>query len=226
MCVFSNKRKHRLRGGEVLTPKVGNIACAAGGQEEGNLAVFSLLSITLFPLSLRWRPGCYAPLLRTGTAAKEIRGAEAEGICADGFASYSRKSGCILSEENAGVYVGKVGASCPVRDFGVRAGRLFCSCGLGGNRKQVLSLCAQRAPLKKGSGVIRKRGETIGLSPFVRLRRAAAHFLCFGKSTPPAVGNRTPRRAGNVSLSMPKHKKRTACRRFFFVCLETDGGLF
>ena len=24
----------RLRGGEVLTPKVGNIACAAGAQEE------------------------------------------------------------------------------------------------------------------------------------------------------------------------------------------------
>ena len=133
-------------------PKRRKFACAAGGQEEGNLAVFSLLSITLFPLSLRWRPGCYAPLLRTGTAAKEIRGAEAEGICADGFASYSRKSGCILSGENAGVYVGKVGASCPVRDFGVRAGRLFCSCGLGGNRKQVLSLCAQRAPLKKEVG--------------------------------------------------------------------------
>lgn len=120
-----------------------------------------------------------------------------------------------------------------------KGGCILSSAGFGGARRKVVlflrtgwqsetgtfPLRTTRA-LKKGSGVIRKRGETIGLSPFVRLRRAAAHFVCFGKSTPPAVGNRTPRRADNISLSLPKHKKRTACRRFFFVCLETDGSLF
>ena len=65
--------------------------------------------------------------------------------------------------------------------YGVAVVPLPLTRQMGGSRK--VSLTLTRAARPKGKGVIRKRGETIGVSPLVRLPRAAALSARFGKGT-------------------------------------------
>ena len=75
----------------------------------------------------------------------------------------------------------KLHGNSPLAPYGVAVVPLPLTRQMGGSRKASLTLT--RAARPEGKGVIRKRGETIGVSPLVRLPRAAALSARFGKGT-------------------------------------------
>ena len=95
--------------------------------------------------------------------------------------------------------------------YGVAVVPLLLTRQMGGSRK--VSLTLTRAARPEGKGMIRKRGETIGVSPLVRLPRAAA------LSARDARAHRARRGRGSelgAPRSWPRPASLAAARQFTF----------